>query len=303
MNNPTQSPELLANSEPQLRRSALFVPGDNPRALARAPSLLADVLIYDLEDAVAPEAKDAARQSVIQALAQAHESGQGRIEYVVRINGEDTPWWRDDLVIAATADGVLLPKVESADVLQRTATALSDLGIKAAPLWVMLETPSGIMAAGEIAAAGAAVLVIGTSDLGRALRVAPTPERAGLQLALQQCVLAARVHGIDALDGVHLNLHDEAGLRAVCAQGRALGFDGKTLIHPAQIEAANTCFAPTTAECEASTRLLESWQQARRQGRSVAVCDGQLVEALHAMEAQRLLALARHAAMHSPPSP
>ena len=269
--------------------------------MARAPSLEADVLIYDLEDAVAPESKDAARRAVAQALAQTRALGQRQwqAERVVRVNGEDTPWWREDLTVAAGADAVLLPKVEDAATMRRAAASLNGSGADNTALWAMLETPRGIMAAAAIAAADAAALVVGTADLGRALRIAPAPGRAGLQLALQLCVLAARAHGIDVLDGVHLDLRDAAGLRDACAQGRALGFDGKTLIHPEQITTSNDCFAPTLAECDASARLLASWRQARLQGRSVAVCDGQLVEALHAVEAERLLALARLAAVRA----
>ncbi len=284
----------------RLRRSALFVPGDNPRAMARARSLPADVLIYDLEDAVAPESKEVARLAVAQQLADCGSSSQPRAEQVVRINGDDTPWWREDLALASTADGLLLPKVESTTVLRRAAAELSGSDAADTALWAMLETPCGILAAEEIAAGGAAVLVFGSSDLGRALHVPTAPGRAGLQLALQLCVLAARAHGIDVLDGVHLGLRDEAGLRDACAQGRALGFDGKTLIHPAQLSAANELFSPTPAECDAAQHVLDSWHEARRAGRSVTVYDGQLIEALHAAEAERLLALAHRAAMQAP---
>ncbi len=276
------------------RRSALFMPGSNPRALEKARTLDADVLILDLEDAVAPAAKGEARRLVVAALA---AGGYGRRELVVRVNGGDTPWGGHDLADASRsgADAVLLPKVESAEEVKQAEVALRSAG---APdrlaLWAMIETPRGVLAAPAIAAASSrlACLVAGTNDLVKDLRARHTPERAEVLTSLSMVVLAARAHGLACLDGVHNDLTDEAGFEAACRQGRDLGFDGKTLIHPRTISAANRIFAPSEAELAAARAVVAAHAEAEAQGRGVVVVEGRLVEALHVEAATRLLALA-----------
>jgi citrate lyase subunit beta/citryl-CoA lyase len=277
------------------RRSALYMPASNPRALDKARSLPCDVVILDLEDAVAPGAKAAARAQAAQAL---DAGGFGPRERVLRVNGLDTAWGEEDLAAAAgmALDAVLLPKVESPVAVHmavqrlRAAGAPDGLG-----LWVMIETPPGVLEAPAICAAGAplACAVLGTSDLARDLRLPPDPARTGLLSALSRCVLAARAAGIDVLDGVHLDLEDETGLAAACEQGRCLGFDGKTLIHPRQIETANRAFAPSTEAVEQARRIVAAWDEAEAVGLALAVVDGRLVEHLHAAEARRTLAMHR----------
>ncbi|MFY4260583.1 HpcH/HpaI aldolase/citrate lyase family protein [Achromobacter xylosoxidans] len=285
------------------RRSVLYMPGANARALDKARDLDADALILDLEDAVAPDAKALARQQVVAAL---RAGGYGRRECVVRINALDTPWGLDDAraIARAGADAVLLPKVQSAAELDALARALDAAGAPAnLPLWAMAETPLGFLRLDAIAGGHPrlAAIVVGTSDLVKDLHARHTPERHETLLARSLAVLAARAHGLAVLDGVHLDLDDDAGLSAACKQGRDQGFDGKTLIHPRQIAAANAAFAPTDAELASARRRLEAWHAARAAGRGVAVVDGALVENLHAREAERLLALA--AAIAGQPDP
>ncbi|WYX18599.1 CoA ester lyase [Achromobacter xylosoxidans] len=285
------------------RRSVLYIPGANARALDKARDLDADALILDLEDAVAPDAKALARQQVVAAL---RAGGYGRRECVVRINALDTPWGLDDAraIARAGADAVLLPKVQSAAELDALARALDAAGAPATlPLWAMAETPLGFLRLDAIAGGHPrlAAIVVGTSDLVKDLHARHTPERHETLLARSLAVLAARAHGLAVLDGVHLDLDDDAGLAAACKQGRDQGFDGKTLIHPRQIAAANAAFAPTNAELASARRRLEAWHAARAAGRGVAVVDGALVENLHAREAERLLALA--AAIAGQPDP
>ncbi|WP_054470169.1 HpcH/HpaI aldolase/citrate lyase family protein [Achromobacter xylosoxidans] len=285
------------------RRSVLYMPGANARALDKARDLDADALILDLEDAVAPDAKALARQQVVTAL---RAGGYGRRECVVRINALDTPWGLDDAraIARAGADAVLLPKVQSAAELDALARALDAAGAPATlPLWAMAETPLGFLRLDAIAGGHPrlAAIVVGTSDLVKDLHARHTPERHETLLARSLAVLAARAHGLAVLDGVHLDLDDDAGLAAACKQGRDQGFDGKTLIHPRQIAAANAAFAPTDAELASARRRLEAWHAARAAGRGVAVVDGALVENLHAREAERLLALA--AAIAGQPDP
>ncbi|MFY2853050.1 HpcH/HpaI aldolase/citrate lyase family protein [Achromobacter xylosoxidans] len=285
------------------RRSVLYMPGANARALDKARDLDADALILDLEDAVAPDAKALARQQVVAAL---RAGGYGRRECVVRINALNTPWGLDDAraIARAGADAVLLPKVQSAAELDALARALDAAGAPATlPLWAMAETPLGFLRLDAIAGGHPrlAAIVVGTSDLVKDLHARHTPERHETLLARSLAVLAARAHGLAVLDGVHLDLDDDAGLAAACKQGRDQGFDGKTLIHPRQIAAANAAFAPTDAELASARRRLEAWHAARAAGRGVAVVDGALVENLHAREAERLLALA--AAIAGQPDP
>lgn len=273
------------------RRSVLYVPASNARALAKARTLPADAIIVDLEDAVAPAAKEEARTRALEAIA---AGGLAPREVVLRVNGADTPWGADDLRAAAGsgADAVLLPKVERAAAVADAARALAEAGAPALPLWAMIETPRGVLAAAEIAAApGLACLVAGTSDLVKDLGARATPGRAEVLTALSLLLLAARAHGLAALDGVHLDLADDAGFEAACRQGRDLGFDGKTLVHPRTIEPANRIFAPAPEELEGARRIVAAHAEAERAGQGVAVVDGSVVERLHVERAQRLLAL------------
>ncbi len=268
------------------------MPGSNARALEKARSLAADCLILDLEDAVAPDQKAAARDQVLAAV---NAGGYGDRELVVRVNGFDTAWGRDDIVAFANAPiaALCLPKVESASEVNAVVQLLKQEA-STLKLWLMAETPRGILNIDGICGAHARVevLVMGTSDLAKELRVPHRPDRLGLQTSLQLCVLAARAHGLDILDGVYLDINDATGYQAACEQGVALGFDGKTLIHPSQIDAANEAFAPSAEVVERAGRILEAWQQAEAEGKAVAVVDGKLVEILHVDEAKRHLAIA-----------
>jgi citrate lyase subunit beta / citryl-CoA lyase len=277
------------------RRSVLYMPGSNERALGKARTLPADGLILDLEDAVAPDAKVGARDRVCQALA---AGGYRPRETLIRVNGMATPWGFADLEAAAAsgADGVLLPKVESAEAVRQALAVLDGAGAPAdLPLWCMLETPRAMLRADEIAGASPRLggLVMGTSDLAQELRAAHTPLRLPLLTALGLCLLAARAHGLPILDGVHLDLADEEGFAAACRQGAELGFDGKTLIHPRQIETANQAFAPGEAELAEARRIIAAHEAAVLQGKGVVVVDGRLIESLHVAEAQRRLQLAQ----------
>ena len=275
-------------------RSVLYIPGSNPRALEKARALPADGFIIDLEDAVAPEAKEGARQIVQAALS---AGGRERRERILRVNPLDSPWGHADLAIAATLpiDAVLLPKVENPERVRLTVAMLDALGApEHLAVWCMLETPLGILAAREIAGASRrlAALVMGTSDLTKELRAAVTRDRLPLVTALGLAMLAARAHGLAILDGVHLDLADDAGFATSCRQGRELGFDGKTLIHPKQIAAANAAFAPSREEIEGSRRIIAAHAEAAAAGKGVVLVDGRLVENLHVENARRILGLA-----------
>ena len=270
------------------RRSVLFMPGSNARALEKARTLPADALILDLEDAVAPEAKSAARDRVLAAV---RAGGYGPREIIVRVNGPGTPWGADDLAAVAHAavDAVLLPKVESPDAVSAATAALGP----AVAAWCMLETPRGIIQAPAIADHPRVdALVMGTSDLSKDLHARSTRDRLPLLPSLGLCVLAARAAGITALDGVHLDLEDDAGLTAACRQAADLGFDGKTLIHPRQVAIANEVFAPAPGEVEWARRVIAAHAEATRRGQGVVVLDGRLIENLHVDDARRVLALA-----------
>jgi citrate lyase subunit beta / citryl-CoA lyase len=277
------------------RRSVLYMPGSNARALEKGRTLPADALILDLEDAVAPDAKAAARATVVEALA-AREA-YGRRELIVRVNGLDTPWGHRDLIAMADAapDAVLLPKVESADLVRRACVVMdtAQAGAAELPVWCMMETPRGILRAEEIADhPRVRGLVMGTSDLTKDLHALHTPERLPMLPPLGICLLAARAADIAIIDGVYLDLNDEEGFAASCRQGRALGFDGKTLIHPRQIEPANAAFGPSPDAVAHARRVIAAFEEARAAGKGVAVLDGKLVENLHVVEAKRLVALA-----------
>jgi citrate lyase subunit beta/citryl-CoA lyase len=270
------------------------MPGSNSRALEKARGLPADGLILDLEDAVAPDAKENARAIVAAALA---DGGYGRRELVLRVNALDTPWGHADLAAAAAMpiDAVLLPKVESADRVRLTVSLLDTLGAsERIAVWCMLETPLGILNAREIAAASPrlAGLVLGTSDLTKDLHALSTLDRLPLLTSLGFAILAARAQGLAILDGVHLDLSDDEGFVASCRQGRELGFDGKTLIHPKQIAPANAAFAPSTEEVAWSRRIIAAHAEAAAAGKGVVLVDGRLIETLHVENARRLVALA-----------
>lgn len=276
------------------RRSALYMPGANARALDKARSLPADVLILDLEDAVAPDAKEQARAQVMAAV---HEGGYGSRELVIRVNGLDTPWGHADLVAAATsgADGVLICKVDSAEGVRQADRVLRAAGApESLRLWVMMETPRAMLAAGDIAGACPRLecLVMGTSDLTKDLNALATRDRLPMVTSLGLCMLAARAYGLTAIDGVHVDLDDAEGLAAACRQGRELGFDGKTLIHPKQLDAANEAFAPSVDEVARARRIIAAHAEAVAAGKGITLVDGKLIEALHVETARRVVALA-----------
>lgn len=276
------------------RRSVLYMPGSNPRAMEKGKALPADGLILDLEDAVAPDAKVSARGQLIAAV---KGGGYGHRELFVRVNGLNTPWGHGDLLAAAGsgADAVLLPKVESADAVRQAEQILRGAGAPdSLKIWCMMETPMGILNAKEIAGASPKLggFVMGTSDLAKDLHAAHTRERLPMITSLGLCLLAARAYGLGIVDGVSLDLDDEDGFAQACRQGAELGFDGKTLIHPKQIEAANRAFAPSDAEIAFSRKIIAAHAEAMAEGRGVVVVDGKLVENLHVENARRLVALA-----------
>jgi citrate lyase subunit beta/citryl-CoA lyase len=276
------------------RRSALYVPGANARALEKARGLDADIVLIDLEDSVAPDAKEKARGQTVQALL---EGGYGRRELIVRINGLETAWGEADIAALAQtgADGILLPKVANSAMVHAVIARL-DLagGADTLAIWCMMETPAAMLHADDIAAASPrlAALVMGTTDLAKDLRARTTPDRLAMLPSLGLCLLAARAHGLAALDGVHMDLSDEAGFAAACSQGRDLGFDGKTLIHPKTLAMANEIFAPQPEELDFARRIIQAHGDAEAAGAGVVLLDGKLIEALHVVEAKRLLALA-----------
>ena len=273
-------------------RSALYIPAANARALDKARALACDAVILDLEDAVAPDEKPAARDLLGQVLA---AGGYGRRAVIVRINGLDTPWGRDDLAAldqgiarGAHLDAVLIPKVNRAADLDEVAARMPG-----ADLWAMMETPRAILNAAEIAAhPRLRGLVMGTNDLAKDLGARARADRLPLQTALGLCLLAARAQGLVILDGVFNALRDDEALRAECEQGRDLGFDGKTLIHPAQLPIANTVFAPSGAEVDLARRQIAAFDAAMATGQAVAVVDGKIVENLHIVTARATLAKA-----------
>lgn len=276
------------------RRSALYLPGNKGRALEKGKTLPADVLIFDLEDAVGPDAKADSRVRVCDAIA----SGDYRPrEIVVRINGLGTDWHDDDLAAVAdsAAHGVLVPKVEKGEQVQALAAALDTLGApESLQLWVMIETPGSFLRAEEIASASdrLAALVIGTNDLVNDLHALHVPGRAPVVPALSLAVLGARAAGKVVLDGVFNDIGDEAGFRAEAQQGREMGFDGKTLIHPSQIGPANDLFGPSQRELADARKVVSAYERARGAGDSVITVDGRMIESLHVRNAERILALA-----------
>jgi len=272
----------------------LYMPGSNARALEKIRTLSADGYILDLEDAVAPDAKDIARQQVCAAL----KAGSfGSRELVIRVNGLATPWGHDDVAAAARsgAHAVVIPKVESADTVRQVEAIMNAAGAPAdMAIWCMMETPRGMLEAPGIAAASPrlACLVMGTSDLAKDLNCAHTRERLPMITSLGLCLLAARAQGLAILDGVYLDLNDDEGFAYACRQGVELGFDGKTLIHPKTIAAANQAFAPSADAVTWARKIIAAHADAVTQGKGVVVVDGKLIENLHVESARRLVALA-----------
>lgn len=274
------------------RRSVLYMPGSNARALEKAATLPADCLILDLEDAVAPEAKALARKQVCAAV---KERRFGKREVIIRVNGLDTDWGHDDMheAVEAAPDAILVPKVNDGSDVEHAEQHIAESadGIQ---LWVMMETPRAVFHSIEIAESGSRLncLVMGTNDLVKELRAQHTPGREALIAALNLCVIAARANGLAIIDGVFNEIADAAGFEAVCRQGRALGFDGKTLIHPSQIEGANRIFAPDPAEVARARSILEAFEKPENKGKGAIALDGRMVELLHAEIARDTVALA-----------
>ncbi len=281
---------------PRPRRSALYIPGSNPRALDKGRTIPADILILDLEDAVAVETKDMARAAVAAAV---NVHAYGKREVVVRVNGLGTPWIARDIaaVVAAMPDAVLVPKISRMEDIRRARAALAAAQApEGLALWAMIETPLAVLNAGSIASvansgSGAPLdtLVIGTNDLAREMGVRLAPGRAALVPALSQCVLAARAFGLAVLDGTFNDLTDVEGFGAECRQGRDLGMDGKTLIHPRQVPIANDVFSPSNEEIEWAEKVLAAFDRPENHGKAVIAVEGQMVERMHERMAQRII--------------
>ena len=270
-------------------RSVLYIPGSMDRALDKARSLPTDAIIFDLEDAVAPDAKASARETLAAAL---KKGGYGKRFKIVRINALTTAWGLNDVQTLrdAGADAILLPKVNSASDVD----ALADLVGPDMPIWVMMETPISVFNAREIATHRQVEgLVTGTNDLTKDLNARMRADRLPLMTALQTIVMAARAARIVAIDGVYNRFRDGEGLKVECEQGRDLGFDGKTLIHPSQIDVTNTAFSPTDSEIDLAERQIAAYEDSMASGKGIAVVDGNIVENLHVVAAQRILAKAR----------
>jgi len=272
------------------RRSVLYMPGSNERALEKAKTIPCDGLILDLEDAVAPDAKTAARDAVCEAAA----SGEyGAREVTIRVNGADTEWHADDLKAACAAgpDAIVVPKVDSADAVRALVDAMTEHGAaEHTMLWAMVETPHAMLHAHEIAEASErlTVLVMGTNDLAKELYAEHVPGRAPLLTGLGLALLAARANGKAILDGVYNDVKDTDGFLAECRQGREMGFDGKTLIHPGQVEGANDAFAPSKQAVDDARGILEAWEAG---GTGVVTYNGRMIENLHVESAKRTLAI------------
>jgi citrate lyase subunit beta/citryl-CoA lyase len=279
------------------RRSHLFMPGSNARALEKARNLPADGIILDLEDSVAPEAKALARNQIATAAA----GGFGRREVLIRINALDSPWWSDDIAMAGSArpDGILVPKVSSADDLRQVADRLGALTADPAiAVWAMIETARAVLHAEELAAASLeagirlAGFVFGPNDISRETRIRMLPGRATMLPLIVHCILATRAYGLEILDGPYSDFSNVNGFAQECAQARDLGFDGKTLIHPGQIEACNAIFTPPSEEVAHARRIITAFALPENAGRGAIKLDGQMVERLHAEMAKRTIAIA-----------
>jgi citrate lyase subunit beta / citryl-CoA lyase len=280
------------------RRSVLYMPGSNARAIEKAKTLPCDAVILDLEDSVAPEAKVAAREQVADAV---KAGGFGAREVIVRINALDTQWWIDDLTAAAKAgpDAILIPKISKPSDLEEVSAHLVGIAADdAIKLWAMVETPLGVINAAPIAAGAAApksrlaCFVMGTNDLAKETQANQVPGRFPMLPWLSHCVISARAYGLDILDGVYNDLADMDGFRRECGQGDDLGFDGKTLIHPNQIEPCNAAFSPTPTELELAYRIIAAFDLPENRNKGVVQVGGRMVERLHAEMARRTVAIA-----------
>jgi citrate lyase subunit beta / citryl-CoA lyase len=280
------------------RRSLLFMPGSNSRALEKARILPADGIILDLEDSVAPEAKATARDQIAQAIAQ---GGFGKREVLIRVNSLDTPWWIEDVEMAGKArpDGILFPKISSVEDLAAIADRLGDINADPAiRVWAMIETSRAVLHAEELAAASRdprtrlAGFVFGPNDISRETRIRMRPGRAAMIPMMTHCILATRAHGLEILDGPYSDFSNVDGFALECAQARDLGFDGKTLIHPGQIVACNAIFTPPAEEIAQARRIIAAFEQPENAARGAIRLDGQMVERLHEEMARRTIAIA-----------
>jgi citrate lyase subunit beta / citryl-CoA lyase len=278
------------------RRSLLFMPGSNTRALEKARNLPADAIILDLEDSVAPDAKGLAREQIANAVA---AKGFGRREVLIRINGLDTPWWVDDIAMAGKAqpDGILVPKVSSVADLNAVAGRLSEIDASASiRVWAMIETARAVLHAEELAAASKetrlAGFVFGPNDISRETRIRMQPGRAAMIPMITHCILATRAHGLEILDGPYSDFSNVDGFAAECAQARDLGFDGKTLIHPGQIDACNAIFTPPAEEVAQARKIIAAFERPENASRGAIQIEGRMVERLHADMARRTIAIA-----------
>ncbi len=275
------------------RRSCLYMPGANERALEKAKSIAADTLLLDLEDAVAPDAKVEARDRVCEAV---KAGGYGKREIIIRMNGLDTQWGAEDLeaAVAAGPNGILAPKVSSAAEVHALDEALTKAGASAGfSLWIMIETPLSILNLHEISACASTTrlttFVMGTNDLAKDMRAVMTPDRIAFQTQLTMAVTAARAYGITAIDGVYNDIKNSEGFEAECQQGRVMGFDGKTLIHPAQVETCNTVFSPSEADVAQAQDVIAAFADPENAGKGVLKVNGKMTEILHLEEAKRLI--------------
>jgi citrate lyase subunit beta/citryl-CoA lyase len=279
------------------RRSVLYMPGSKERALEKGKSLPTDAIIFDLEDAVAPDMKDMARDQVASAV---QAGGYGQRELVIRVNGLDTPWFKEDLKAAASAkpNAILVPKVSSGEDIRSVRDQLKALGADPSiDLWAMMETPLAMLKALDIAENGPseshrlAVFIMGTNDLSKETGAAIKPGREAMLAWLSTCVAAGRAFGIDIVDGVYNDFKDEDGFKTECAQGNDLGMDGKTLIHPGQIGPCNEIFSPSADAVEWAKKIIEAFELPDNQGKGAITVDGKMVELLHAEMAKRTVAI------------
>jgi len=280
------------------RRSLLFMPGSNARALEKARGLPADGLIFDLEDSVAPDAKDKAREQIAQVI---QAKGFGRREVLIRTNGLDTAWWKDDVAMAAAVvpDGILVPKISTVDDLCTAGARLAEVGAPASiKVWAMIETARAVLDADKLASSASdtrarlAGFVFGPNDISRETRIRMLPGRAAMISMIIHCILAARARGLNILDGPYSDIGNIDGFAAECAQGRDLGFDGKTLIHPSQIEACNAIFTPPPEEVAEARKIIAAFERPENASRGAVQLDGRMVERLHADMAKRTIAIA-----------
>jgi citrate lyase subunit beta / citryl-CoA lyase len=288
-------------SELRPRRSVLYMPGANDKALEKAKMLPTDAIIFDTEDSVAPDMKAIARDKVATAVG---SGDYGNRELTIRVNGLDTEWCTDDLRSAAKASpsGIVVPKIDSAADVAKVESIIESAGVSDdTRIWAMLETPAAIERAVEIATSSERleVLIMGTNDLAKELRAALVPGRGPLQWGLARCVNAARFAGKVILDGVYNDVKDSEGFAAECAQGAEMGFDGKTLIHPTQVDPCNAAYSPSPDEIEYSRRVIEAFEAGIAEGKGVVTVDGRMIENLHVDNARRALAIAEAIATRS----